>query len=109
MESGLNYKFREAPQFYGLFLLLLILGGLVVILPFFPLITILVVSQAINAVLLIPIFIFLYILSNDKRILGEYANNRLVNALLIITIIGISFASIFYAISLFFPHLLSFL
>jgi NRAMP (natural resistance-associated macrophage protein)-like metal ion transporter len=109
MESGLNYKFREAPQFYGLFLILLILGGLVVILPFFPLITILVVSQAINAVLLIPIFIFLYVLSNDKRILGEYANNRLVNILLIITIVGISFAALFYAISTFFPNILSFL
>jgi len=109
MESGLNYKYKEAPQFYGLFLTLLILGGIVVMLPFFPLITILVVSQAINAVLLIPIFIFLYVLSNDKKVLGEYANNRLVNILLIITVVGISFASIFYAISLFFPNLLNFL
>ncbi len=109
IESGLNYKFREAPQFYGLFLTLLILGGLVVMLPFLPLITILVVSQAINAVLLIPIFIFLYILSNDKKILGEYVNNRIVNILVIITLVGISVASTLYMVSLFFPNLLNFL
>jgi NRAMP (natural resistance-associated macrophage protein)-like metal ion transporter len=105
MESGLNYKYKEAPQFYGIFLLLLILGGTIVLLPFLPLITILVVTQAINAVLLIPIFIFLYILSNDKKLLGEYANNRLVNIVVIITLVAITVASTVYMISLFFPNL----
>ncbi len=109
MESGLNYKYKEAPQFYGLFLTLLILGGIIVMLPFLPLITILVVTQAINAVLLIPIFIFLYILSNDKKILGEYVNSKLVNILVIITLVGIALASTLYMVSLFFPNLLSFL
>jgi NRAMP (natural resistance-associated macrophage protein)-like metal ion transporter len=106
LESGLNYKYQEAPQFYGLFLTLLILGGLVVILPFFPLITILVVTQAVNAVLLIPIFIFLFLLSNDKKLLGKYANGKIVNIVLIITLIGISIASLVYLISLIFPNLI---
>ncbi len=109
MESGLNYSFKQAPQFYGIFLLLLILGGLMVILPFLPLITILVVTQAVNAVLLIPIFIFIYLLSNDKKILGEYANNKLINIIVIITLIAISVASTVYMISLFAPNLLNFL
>jgi len=100
MESGLNFKYKEAPQFYGIFLLLLILGGTVVMLPFLPLITILVVTQAINAALLIPIFIFLYILSNDKKLLGEYANNRFINIVVIITLVAIAAASTFYMISL---------
>ena len=105
VESGLNFKFREAPQFYGLFLILLLLGGAIVLLPFLPLITILVVTQAINAALLIPIFIFLYILSNDKKLLGEYANGKIVNTVLIVTLILIAVASTFYAISLFAPGL----
>lgn len=109
LESGLNYKFKEAPQFYGLFLSLLIIGALIVILPIFPLLTILVVTQAINAVLLIPIFIFLYILSNDKKILGEYANNKIVNIIVLITLIGIAIASTIYLISLFAPQFLNFL
>lgn len=109
LESGLNYKFKEAPQFYGLFLSLLIIGALIVVLPIFPLLTILVVTQAINAVLLIPIFIFLYILSNDKKILGEYANNKIVNIIVLITLIGIAIASTIYLISLFAPQFLNFL
>ena len=109
IESGLNFKLRQAPQFYGLFALTLILGGLMVILPFFPLITILVVSQAINAVLLLPIFVFIYMLSNDKKLLGEYANNKIVNAVVIITFILIAIASLFYFVSLFAPNLFKFL
>ena len=109
MESGLNFKYKEAPQFYGIFLLLLILGGTIVMLPFLPLITILVVTQAINAILLIPVFIFLFILSNDKKLLGEYANNKLVNIVVIITLVAIAAASTFYMLSLFFPNLFNFL
>lgn len=108
IESGLNFKFREAPQFYALFAVTLILGGLMVILPFFPLITILVVSQALNAVLLLPIFVFLYLLSNDKKLLKEYANGKLINTVLIITFLAVTIASIFYVYSLIFPNGLKF-
>ena len=79
-----------------------------VILPFFPLITILVVSQALNAVLLLPIFVFLYVLSNDKKLLKEYANGKLINTVLIITFLAVTIASIFYVYSLIFPNGLKF-
>jgi NRAMP (natural resistance-associated macrophage protein)-like metal ion transporter len=104
IESGLNFKFRQAPQFYLLFAITLVLGGLMVIIPFLPLITILIVSQALNAVLLLPIFIFIYLLSNDKKLLKEYANNKLINAVLIITFLGVTLASTFYVYSLIFPN-----
>ena len=109
MESGLNFKYKEAPQFYGIFLTLLIIGGAVVLLPFLPLITILVVTQAINAALLIPIFIFLFILSNDKKLLGEYANSKFINLVVVVTLVAIAAASTFYMLSLFFPNLFNFL
>lgn len=100
-ESGLNFSFSEAPEFYGLFASLLIIGALMVILPFVPLITILFISQAINAVLLLPILWFVFILSNDKKLLGHHANNKLVNSILIITFLAIAVSSIIYFISLF--------
>lgn len=99
-ESGLNFSFSEAKQFYGLFALLLFIGALLVVLPFIPLLTILFVSQAINAVLLLPILVFLFILSNDKKLLGEYANNKLVNIIVIITFLAIAVSSVIYFISL---------
>lgn len=109
MESGLNHKYKEAKEFYGLLAFSLIFGSVLVALPFIPLLQILVATQAINAVLLLPIFVFLYLLSNDKKILGKYKNNRLINTLLIITLIGISIAAILYTISLFAPNLFNFI
>ena len=100
-ESGLNFSFSEAPQFYGLFAILLILGALLVILPFVPLLTILFVSQAINAVLLLPILVFVYILSNDRKLLNKYANNKIINTVVIITFCAIAVSSIIYFVSLF--------
>lgn len=100
-ESGLNFRFKEAPEFYGLFASLLIIGGLMVILPFFPLITILFISQAVNAILLLPILFFLFLLSNDKKLLGKHANNKLINIILIITFLAIAISSIIYFFSLF--------
>ncbi len=101
-ESGLNFSFKEAPEFYGLFTFLLIIGALLVILPFVPLLTILFVSQAVNAVLLIPILIFLFILSNDKKLLNGYANGKVINIVLLVTIAVIAISSIAYFVSLFF-------
>lgn len=106
LESGLNFSFKQAREFYILLAFLLFFGALLVALPIFPLIQILIATQAINAVLLIPIFIFLYKLSNDKKILGEYVNNKIINSLLIITLLGLSLAAITYAVTTFFPNLI---
>lgn len=103
-ESGLNFSFSDAPEFYGLFAFLLFAGAMAVILPFMPLLTILFVSQAVNAILLLPIFVFIYILSNDKKLLNGYSNGKIINFVLIITTAGIMIASIAYFISLFFSH-----
>lgn len=105
LESGLNHEYKDAKQFYGLLAFSLIFGAILVSLPFIPLLQILVTTQAINAVLLLPIFVFLYLLANDKKILGEYVNNKLINILLIITVVGVSIAAILYTISLFAPNL----
>jgi len=100
-ESGLNFGFSEAPQFYRLFTFLLIIGALLVVLPFVPLLTILFVSQAINAVLLLPILVFLFILSNDKKLLNGYSNGKIINSIVIITFILIAVSSVAYFVTLF--------
>lgn len=100
-ESGLNFSFREAPQFYGLFAFLLIIGALLVILPFVPLLTILFISQAVNAVLLLPILVFVFLLSNDRKMLNGYTNSKVINVILVVTFAGIAISSLIYCWSLF--------
>jgi Mn2+/Fe2+ NRAMP family transporter len=100
-ESGLNFSFSEAPEFYGLFTFSLIIGALLVLIPSVPLLAILFLSQALNAVLLLPILVFVYILSNDKRLLNGFKNGKLVNAVIVITFLLIAIASIAYFVTQF--------
>lgn len=101
-ESGLNFSFKDARSFYSLFTFLLIIGALLVILPGVPLLTILFVSQAVNAILLLPILVFVFLLSNDKKILNGYSNGKLVNIIVILTFLLIAASAITYVASLFF-------
>lgn len=79
-ELGVDHKIREAPVFYGVFGLSIAFGAGVVLLPI-PLLPILLVTAAINGLLLAPILVFLYILCNDAEVLGERKNGRLANVL----------------------------
>ena len=78
-ESGVNRRFREAPIFYWLFTLLIVIGGAVVMWPRFPLVKMILFSQVINGVLLPFILIFMTLLINKKKLLHEWTNSPLYN------------------------------
>jgi NRAMP (natural resistance-associated macrophage protein)-like metal ion transporter len=81
-ESGISKNFREAPVFMGLFTLLLVVGGVVVIL--FPqqlLIQLILASQAINGLLLPIVLAFILRLAGDRAIMGGSANGRTTTAI----------------------------
>ncbi len=100
-ESGLNFSFKEAPEFYGLFIFAILIGALLVLLPFVPLLSILFLSQALNAVLLLPVLVFVYLLSNDKRLLNNYKNGKLINTIIVVTFLLIAISAIAYFVSQF--------
>ena len=86
-ESSLNTKFVEAPQFYGLYSLMIFLGAGIILLPGVPLIAIMFYSQVINGILLPFVLIFMLLLINDKRIMGDFVNGRLMNVISWVTVI----------------------
>src|SRR5207244_11219540 len=67
---------REEPVFYGTYALVVGVGALVVLVPGAPLVPILFVTQAINAVLLLPLLVFVALLTRDRSLMGEYATGR---------------------------------
>ncbi|MFH0799216.1 MAG: Nramp family divalent metal transporter [Pseudomonadota bacterium] len=79
-EAGVNKKFKEAPQFYGLFTAIIIVGAIVILIPGFPLFFIMVFSQVINGILLPFILIFMLMLINREDIMGTWTNGRIWNA-----------------------------
>jgi len=92
-ESSLNRKFAEAPQFYGLYSLMIFLGASVILFPNIPLIPIMFYSQVINGLLLPFVLIFILILINDRKIMGTYVNGWVLNLISYLTIIALIFLS----------------
>lgn len=73
-ESGINKSFREAPAFNWIFTALIILGAIPALFPQTPLISVMLVAQVINGILLAPILIFILLLVNKKWLMGERVN-----------------------------------
>ncbi|MBC7928375.1 MAG: Nramp family divalent metal transporter [Bryobacteraceae bacterium] len=80
-ESGVNKNFREAPIFYWLITLLIAFGAGVILLPGFPLVRMILVSQIINGMLLPLILVFMTMLINRKSLMREWTNSGIYNAI----------------------------
>jgi NRAMP (natural resistance-associated macrophage protein)-like metal ion transporter len=86
-ESGLDKKFHEAPVFYWLYTLLIVIGAGVLLIPRVPLVYVSVLSQVANGVVLPFVLIFMLLLTNDRELMGEHTNSRAFNVIAWITVI----------------------
>jgi Mn2+/Fe2+ NRAMP family transporter len=93
MEARIDDSFREAPLFYGTFVVMTALAALIVALPFIPLLPILFLSQVLNAILLVPILIALARVGGDGRVMGSLKVGRLQKWLLWAGAIGLGITS----------------
>jgi NRAMP (natural resistance-associated macrophage protein)-like metal ion transporter len=87
-EAGIDHKFSEAPIFYWLYTILIVVGGGLILLPHAPLWRILVLSQVANGVWLPIVLIFMILLINRKDLMGDQVNGRTFNAVAWITSIA---------------------
>jgi NRAMP (natural resistance-associated macrophage protein)-like metal ion transporter len=92
-ESSVDRKFTEAPQFYGMYFLMIFLGAGIILLPEIPLIAIMFYSQVINGILLPFILIAMLLLINDRRVMGEYVNGPVMNIISWLTVFILIFIS----------------
>jgi NRAMP (natural resistance-associated macrophage protein)-like metal ion transporter len=78
-EAGIDKKFSEAPQFYSLFTIIILIGAGIILIPDAPLIAITIWTQVLNAILLPVVLICMMLIINNKEIMEQYTNNRLQN------------------------------
>lgn len=78
-EAGVDKSFQEAPQFYTLYTMIIILGAMIILIPKAPLVLIMLWSQVINGVLLPFVLVFMLVLINNKSIMGTYTNSKFFN------------------------------
>jgi Mn2+/Fe2+ NRAMP family transporter len=74
--ADLNDRLADAPVFYGAYAASMAIAAAIVLFPGAPLVPILFLSQALNAVLLLAILPFLRALARDEALMGEHRLRR---------------------------------
>ena len=100
---GLNNAFAEAPQFYGLYTGLIVIGAGLVLLPGAPLLQIMYLSQVINGMLLPFVLIFMLVLINDHLLMGRYRNSPTFNLIAWATVIVMNLLTVALAVTSLLP------
>lgn len=85
-ERGIDNSFIEAPAFFGIFLSMIILSLIVVLLPNISLVKIMLFTQQVAGILCPVILIFMVVLTNKKRVMGKYINNKAQNVIIWCTV-----------------------
>jgi Mn2+/Fe2+ NRAMP family transporter len=74
--AALDDKASEAPLFYATFGVITVLSAALVLLPGAPLIKILVLTQILNAILLLPLLLYMFGIAKDQRLMGEFKASK---------------------------------
>jgi Mn2+/Fe2+ NRAMP family transporter len=108
-EHGISKSYKEAPVFFGLYTVLIVLGGIIVLWPNLSLYHVMLTTQVVNGILLPPILIFMVLIASKKSIMGEYVNTRLFNVISWTFTFILIFLTILLVISALFPDFLGYI
>jgi Mn2+/Fe2+ NRAMP family transporter len=75
-ESALDDRPREAPLFYGTYAVTVTVSAALILVPGAPLVSILVLTQILNAVLLLPLLAFMFGIARNPVLMGEHVASR---------------------------------
>ncbi len=102
-ERGVNKTFKEAPQFMGIYTFMIVLAALLILIPKAPLVFLMVLSSVVNGLLLPFVLIYALSLINNKRIMGDYVNQKIQNIISWGTVATLTVLTLLFVISFFFP------
>ncbi len=100
-ESGVDHSFREAPRFYMLYTGFIVGGGLLMLIPRIPLISVMFISQTMNGVLLPVVLVCMLLICNDREIMGDYVNKETFNTIswvIVLAVTALTLALVFTSI-----------
>ena len=75
-ETGVDWRFRDAPAFYGLIIFFIVIAAFFVLIPGLPLVEVMLMAQVINALLLPFVLVFVMLLASDKALMGPLVSGR---------------------------------
>ena len=80
-ESGVDKRFGDARAFFSIYTFVLAAGALIVLVPGLDLLPLIIASQNLQGLLLPVVLIFMALLVNDARLMGEHRNGKVANVL----------------------------
>jgi Mn2+/Fe2+ NRAMP family transporter len=104
---SLNLPFRQGKSFYLVLVLEAAAAAALVLTPGIPLVYIVLVVNVIAVLAMPPALLFLYLLVNDREIMGELISPRWANALALGVVIVLISAGILFGISVIAPNALA--
>jgi NRAMP (natural resistance-associated macrophage protein)-like metal ion transporter len=105
-ERGIGRKFKEAPQFFFLYTLVIVVGaGVTLFVPSDRLVFVLNLPNVVGGMLLPLILVLMIILCNDRRLLGRYVNGHVRNWIAWITTIVMTILTLLIILTTLFPGL----
>jgi NRAMP (natural resistance-associated macrophage protein)-like metal ion transporter len=75
-ETGVDWRLREAPAFYGLIIFFIVFAAFFVLIPGLPLVEVMFMAQVLNALLLPFVLVFVMLLASDKTLMGPLVSGR---------------------------------
>ena len=106
-EHGISKSFKEAPVFFGLYTVLIVLGSAIVLWPDLSLYHVMLTTQVVNGILLPPILIFMVLIASKKSIMGDYVNTKFFNTISWIFTFILVLLSLLLLLSTLFPEFVS--
>jgi Mn2+/Fe2+ NRAMP family transporter len=87
-EAGVNTSFREAPAFNGIYTFTVAVGAAFVLIPQLPLVTVMLVAQTVNGILLPVVLILAARLAENAAIMGNARNGPLLRVIVWLTVVA---------------------
>jgi Mn2+/Fe2+ NRAMP family transporter len=80
-EQGISKNYKEAPVFFGLYTVMIVLGAAIVLWPDLSLYQVMLTTQVVNGVLLPPILVFMVLIASNVNLMGKHATSKTYNAI----------------------------
>lgn len=102
---SLNLPVRQGKAFYSVLFLLAALAALIVLIPGLPLVYVVLVVNVIAVLAMPPALVFLFLLVNDRDLMGDVVSPLWANALATAVVVFLTAAGVLFGISVIAPNL----
>lgn len=104
---SLNLPMREGKSFYAVLTLCALAAAVVVLIPGLPLVYVVLLVNVVAVLAMPPALVFLYMLVNDKEIMGDLVSPLWANVLSTAVVIALTAAGVLFGISVIAPNVFS--